>query len=95
MLALCCDARLMTDDGRIGLNEVALGIPVPLYWGRLMATLVGAGRADALLQTAALVPAQQALALGLVDAVTTRDELMAAAHTVRASWSRAGHATAR
>ena len=79
VLALCCDARVMTADGRIGLNEVALGIPVPLYWGRLMASLIGAGRADALLQTAALVPAAQAQALGLVDAVVPTAELMAAA----------------
>ncbi len=83
VLALACDARIMTDDGRIGLNEVELGIPVPLYWGRLMASLVGAGKADALLQTAALVPAKQALALGLVDVVVPRAELMAAAHAVR------------
>eukprot|EP00210_Caulerpa_lentillifera_P009672 g9228.t1 len=30
-LSLCCDYRLMTDFGRIGLNEVGLGIPVPHY----------------------------------------------------------------
>ena len=79
MLALCCDARVMTDNGHIGLNEVALGIPVPLYWARLMASIVGGGRADVLLQTAALVPAAQALSMGLVDSVTTRDALMPAA----------------
>ena len=79
VLALCCDARVMSEGGRIGLNEVALGIPVPLYWGRLMASLTGAGRADALLQTAALVPAAQAAALGLVDAVVPKEQLMAAA----------------
>ena len=83
MLATCCDVRVMTEDGRIGLNEVELGIPVPLYWGRLMASLVGAGRADVLLQTAALVPAKEALRLGLVDAVVPKAELMAAAHAVR------------
>jgi len=79
VLALCCDARVMTDDGRIGLNEVALGISVPLYWAARMASLVGAGRADVLLQTAALVPAAEALSLGLVDAVTSRAALMATA----------------
>ena len=79
VLALCCDARVMTDNGTIGLNEVALGIPVPLYWARLMASIVGGGRADVLLQTAALVPAAQALSMGLVDSVTTRDALMPAA----------------
>jgi 3,2-trans-enoyl-CoA isomerase len=77
---MCCDARVMSDDGRIGLNEVELGIPVPLYWGRLMGTLVGAGRADTLLQTAALVPAKQAQSFGLVDVVVPKADVMAAAH---------------
>ena len=79
MLALCCDARVLSREGQIGLNEVALGISVPLYWGRLMASLIGAGRADVLLQTAALVPAPKALELGLVDVVTAREEVMSAA----------------
>ena len=79
VLALCCDARLCTLDTRIGLNEVALGISVPRYWGRLMATLTGAGKADMLLQTAALVPSAQAKQLGLVDAVHEKAELLGAA----------------
>jgi 3,2-trans-enoyl-CoA isomerase len=79
VLALCCDARVCTPDTRIGLNEVELGIPVPLYWARLMASLVGAGRADKLLQTAAMVPAQEAVSLGLVDAAVPTAELLAAA----------------
>ncbi len=83
VLALCCDARICTPDTRIGLNEVELGIPVPLYWGRLMASLIGAGAADKLLQTAALVPSADAVKLGLVDAAVTKAELMDAAHAVR------------
>lgn len=81
-MALCCDARVCTPATRIGLNEVALGISVPLYWGRLMASLVGAGKADALLQTAALVPSTQALALGLVDEVAQTEALMEAAQAL-------------
>jgi Enoyl-CoA hydratase/isomerase len=51
-IALCCDFRFMTDSGSIGLNEVALGIPVPLYWARAMERVVGPGAADKLLQFA-------------------------------------------
>lgn len=29
------------DTGYIGLNEVALGIAVPLFWARLMTRLIG------------------------------------------------------
>jgi enoyl-CoA hydratase/carnithine racemase len=31
-LALCCDYRIQSEKGTLGLNEVALGIPVPKYW---------------------------------------------------------------
>ena len=68
-LALCCDFRVMTDAGHMGLNEVALGIAVPEFWGALMAQRIGAGPADKMLQFARLVPPQEALKLGLVDQV--------------------------
>ena len=32
VLAMCCDWRVITWDGSMGLNEVALGIPVPRNW---------------------------------------------------------------
>jgi hypothetical protein len=35
-LALACDIRLASDSCSIGLNEVALGIPVPAFWAQLM-----------------------------------------------------------
>eukprot|EP00913_Durusdinium_trenchii_P001859 g1721.t1 len=41
MLAMCCDWRIITYDGSMGLNEVALGIPVPRVWCELMAKLIG------------------------------------------------------
>lgn len=83
VLALCCDARICTPETRIGLNEVELGIPVPLYWARLMAQITGQGVADKLLQTAALVPALEAVKVGLVDACVPKTELVAVAHAVR------------
>ena len=36
ILSLLCDSRIMTEAGTIGLNEVALGIPVPYYWAQVM-----------------------------------------------------------
>lgn len=69
-MALCCDFRIMTDFGHIGLNEVALGIAVPECWGALMAQRIGAGAADKMLQFARLVSPQEALTLGLVDQVS-------------------------
>jgi len=74
-LALCCDYRILTNPGYIGLNEVALGISVPKYWGRLMERAIGSGKAEKLLQFAQLVKAKQALEIGLVDEICDKEAL--------------------
>lgn len=80
-LALCCDYRVITADGSMGLNEVQLGIPVPMFWIELFANVVGQRQAERLLQTGELVSGgAQLRALGLVDQVveTPGDALPAA-----------------
>ena len=74
-LALCCDYRILSDPGYIGLNEVALGISVPKYWGKLMERVIGSGKAEKLLQFAQLVKAKQALDIGLVDEICHKEDL--------------------
>mmetsp|Transcript_21940 Transcript_21940/g.37522 ORF Transcript_21940/g.37522 Transcript_21940/m.37522 type:complete len:270 (-) Transcript_21940:474-1283(-) len=69
MIAMCCDHRVMTNTGNIGLNEVQLGITVPKYWGLLMARLIGLKATDKLLMTGKLVTSLEAKVLGLVDQV--------------------------
>ncbi|MCJ1296796.1 dodecenoyl-CoA isomerase [Xylographa carneopallida] len=67
-MALCCDYRLLTRaGGSMGLNEAALGIPVPRYWMEVMARTVGWRRTEALLQKGELLSAAQAAQFGLVD----------------------------
>lgn len=68
-IALCCDHRLMTSAPRgfIGLNEVALGIPVPKYWAGVMAQVIGHAAAERLLLTGTMVQPQRAKELGMVD----------------------------
>jgi len=77
--ALCCDARIMTDFGTFGLNEVALGIPVPEYWGQLMAKTIGQRATERLLLTGTLPTAEEALRLGLIDETASADQLTATA----------------
>lgn len=48
-------------QGHIGLNEVAIGISVPLYWGRLMARVIGDRKAEHLCMNATLLPPPEAL----------------------------------
>lgn len=68
--------------GTIGLNEVQLGIPVPKYWGMLMARLIGNKAADKLLLTGKLASGQEAKALGLIDDLVPKDELISSAEAV-------------
>ncbi|KAK9843818.1 hypothetical protein WJX81_007504 [Elliptochloris bilobata] len=85
-LSLCCDLRLMADGpGHIGLNEVAIGISVPLYWARLMARVIGQSAAERLCQFASLVGPQEAKELGLVDRLVPEAELLPAAESAMRS----------
>lgn len=74
-LSLCCDYRIMSDVGSIGLNEVMLGISVPKYWGLLMARTVGVGQAERLLQFGRMLKVQEAQALSMVDEVVPKSEV--------------------
>lgn len=72
-IALCCDERvaLRGPEFALGLNEAALGIPVPRYWARLMVAVGGGARAEVerMLYTGAMAGADEARGLGLVDRV--------------------------
>ncbi|MDY0021138.1 enoyl-CoA hydratase/isomerase family protein [Arenimonas caeni] len=71
VLALCCDYRIMARGPfRIGLNEVQVGLVAPDAIQHLMRRVVGPYRAERLLVAGALVEAEQALAIGLVDELT-------------------------
>lgn len=68
VLAMLCDRRVMaTGDGAIGLNEVRIGIPLPSVVARLAARTIGPRRAESLCVEGRLLPAAEALAVGLVD----------------------------
>lgn len=93
VIALCCDTRIAVRDASfsIGLNEAALGIPVPRYWAELMLR-VGKGRArvERMLVTGRMVGAEEALRAGLVDRlVGGRKELRRAAEKEAAAMARA------
>jgi hypothetical protein len=66
----------MTDTGRIGLNEVELGIPVPKFWGLLMGRVTGAGVADKLCGFAQMCTPQRALQVGMLDEVASGGQLL-------------------
>jgi len=79
-LALCCDIRLAVRGATLGLPEVELGAGVDMGGTVRLMKAIGPGHAKRLLYTAARIPAEEALDIGLVQALhDTPDELMSAA----------------
>ena len=80
VLALCCDYRVMARGPfRIGLNETQVGLAVPDAIQYLMRRIVGSHRAERLIVAGTMVESEQALQLGLVDALTDAGEVVALA----------------
>lgn len=78
-LAMAAHMRIASDNARLGLPEVSLGV-IPGYGGtQRLAHLVGKGKAMEMVATAGMITAEDALQWGLVNQVTTAEELMPAA----------------
>lgn len=79
-LAMSCHLRIASDNARFGQPEVKLGL-IPGYGGTQRLTrLIGRTKALELLMTADMIGADEALKLGLLNDVTTPDELMGKCH---------------
>ena len=75
-LAMACTLRIAADDAKFGQPEVKLGV-IPGYGGtQRLPRLVGRGAALKLLLTGAMIDAQEALRIGLVDEVVPGAQLM-------------------
>ena len=74
-LAMACTFRVASDNAVFGQPEVKLGI-IPGYGGtQRLAKLVGRGQASQLLVTGEMLPAAEALRIGLVNQVVPQAEL--------------------
>ena len=78
-LAMSCDIRLCSDNAVFGQPEVGLGITPGFGGTQRLARLVGLGMAKQLIYTAKNIKADEALRIGLVNAVYPLAELMPAA----------------
>ncbi len=75
-LAMSCHIRIASDNAKMGLPEVTLGV-IPGYGGtQRLAQLAGKGKAMELIMTAAMIDANEAHRIGLVNQVTTQEELL-------------------
>ena len=75
-LAMACDIRICSDNARFGQPEVGLGI-IPGFSGTVrLVRLVGMGMAKQLIYAGKNIKADEALRIGLVNAVVPQAELM-------------------
>lgn len=83
-IAMSCDIRICSDNAVFGQPEVGLGITPGFGGTQRLARLVGAGMTKQMIYTARNIKADEALRIGLVNAVYSAEELMAQAEKMAA-----------
>ena len=74
-LAMACHMRIASDNARLGLPEVSLGL-IPGYGGtQRLPELIGKGKAIEMITTASMINATDAYEWGLVNKVVPIEEL--------------------
>jgi enoyl-CoA hydratase len=85
ILALACDWRVMTTGNRrVGINEVDLGLPIPLPAMLLAREVTGPGARDMIL-TGKLATPEEALAARWIDALAAPDRVLVQAREIAGS----------
>lgn len=83
-ISMSCDIRICSENAVFGQPEVGLGITPGFGGTQRLARLVGPGMAKQMIYTARNIKAEEALRIGLVNAVYPQEELMAAAKKMAA-----------
>lgn len=84
-LAMACDIRIASAKAKFGQPEVGLGITPGFSGTQRLPRLVGLGKAKELIYTAAVIPAEEALRIGLVNKVVAPEALMDEAFALAAT----------
>ena len=81
-LAMSCHFRIASDNAKMGLPEVSLGV-IPGYGGtQRLPQLVCKGKAMEMIMSAAMISAEEAKDCGLVNHVTSQEELLGLANKI-------------
>lgn len=83
-LSMSCDIRICSDNAVFGQPEVGLGITPGFGGTQRLARIISVGMAKQMIYTARNIKADEALRIGLVNAVYTQEELMPAAKKMAA-----------
>jgi enoyl-CoA hydratase len=92
-LAMSAHIRIASDNSKMGLPEVSLGV-IPGYGGtQRLAQLVGRGKAMEMIMTAGMITADEAQSWGLVNHITSQAELLPLAEKIASKiLNNSGHA---
>ena len=75
-LAMACHIRIASENAKMGLPEVSLGV-IPGYGGtQRLAQLIGKGKALELITTAQMINSNEALKYGLINHLVTQENLI-------------------
>ena len=74
--AMSCDIRIAAQDAMFGFPETGLGMTLTTAGTKLLSQLVGLGMAKELVFTGEFIDAKEALRIGLVNRVVSRQSLM-------------------
>lgn len=87
VLALCCDYRIMAQEGgRIGLNEVAVGVVLPTPVVELARFTIGSERTSHMVLNATLMDPEEAHTFGLVNELCPTELLVEVCHKRIQKW---------
>lgn len=75
-LAMACDIRISSDNGKFGLPELNLSIVPGAGGTQRLARLIGKGRALEMILTGQIIDAGKAEQIGLISRVVSRDRLL-------------------
>jgi len=81
-LAMSCHIRIASDNAKMGLPEVSLGV-IPGYGGtQRLANLVGKGKAIEMITATEMLTANEAMKWGLINHVCSQEELLPVAEKI-------------
>ncbi|RCV51239.1 enoyl-CoA hydratase/isomerase family protein [Marinitenerispora sediminis] len=86
-LALCADFRVAAEDAKLGQPEIQLGVIPGAGGTQRLPRLIGPARAKDLIFTGRHVAAEEALRIGLVDAVVPAEEVYPTAVAMAARYA--------
>jgi enoyl-CoA hydratase len=75
--ALSCDIRIAGEDAKFGFPETGVGLTVTNAGTKLIAQIVGLGKAKELILTGDIIDAEEAMRIGLVNKVVPAERLIA------------------